>query len=236
MNAVNLREMTEALNDKLDRNLENLDMLSGADTVITYQMPTSGNNYTWYRKYKSGWVEQGCKSVIGSGVTATLPITMSDTNYTIILGGGNSTGWGNAPHSFTYYDVTTSSFKIRMEENSTLASGMNCSWMVCGMAAFGGSTPVTSTVTLTFVNGSYYTQAFSGDIFVNETHQSGQSVVVPKGQSCTVRIVEQSSKNVAIEVGGITTTGYQTATYTFTPNVDVTVGLSMSENVVPPRE
>jgi hypothetical protein len=29
------------------------------DYVVDFQAPTSANNYTWYRKYKSGWVEQG---------------------------------------------------------------------------------------------------------------------------------------------------------------------------------
>lgn len=29
------------------------------DFVVESQLPTAENNYTWYRKYKSGWVEQG---------------------------------------------------------------------------------------------------------------------------------------------------------------------------------
>ena len=29
------------------------------DTVVAFQAPTASNNYTWYRKYSSGWVEQG---------------------------------------------------------------------------------------------------------------------------------------------------------------------------------
>ncbi|MBO4672683.1 MAG: hypothetical protein J5608_03465, partial [Alphaproteobacteria bacterium] len=29
------------------------------DYVIESQNPTAENNYTWYRKYKSGWIEQG---------------------------------------------------------------------------------------------------------------------------------------------------------------------------------
>ncbi|MBP9999681.1 MAG: hypothetical protein KBT14_03260, partial [Proteobacteria bacterium] len=29
------------------------------DYVVESQTPTAENNYTWYRKYKSGWVEQG---------------------------------------------------------------------------------------------------------------------------------------------------------------------------------
>jgi hypothetical protein len=58
---------------------------SGADYVISYQRPTSANNYIWYRLYKSGWVEQG-----GPGdtmnKTITFPILMADTNYYTNLG------------------------------------------------------------------------------------------------------------------------------------------------------
>lgn len=58
------------------------------DYVVESQNPTSENNYTWYRKYKSGWVEQGGSAQIPqnsagviSSVTVTLPITMINENY-----------------------------------------------------------------------------------------------------------------------------------------------------------
>lgn len=63
MSDINIGAITEALNDKTDRDLMNVDTGVGADAVIEYQMPTAENNYTWYRKYKSGWVEQGGDSV-----------------------------------------------------------------------------------------------------------------------------------------------------------------------------
>lgn len=56
---IELGGITESLNDKADRDLRNVDTISGADSVIEYQIPTTENNYTWYRLYKSGWVEQG---------------------------------------------------------------------------------------------------------------------------------------------------------------------------------
>jgi hypothetical protein len=65
--------------------------------VIEFQAPTAENNYTWYRKYADGWVEQGgCYSQnIGTGDTAwsaSLPVSMSDNNYTasVNVNGGNS--------------------------------------------------------------------------------------------------------------------------------------------------
>ena len=36
--------------------LARADALNGADYVIAWQTPTAENNYTWYRKYKNGWV------------------------------------------------------------------------------------------------------------------------------------------------------------------------------------
>ena len=56
------------------------------DVVIKTQLPTADNNYTWYRLYKSGWVEQGGRggAVSNSAKTITLPIAMADTGYSVI--------------------------------------------------------------------------------------------------------------------------------------------------------
>lgn len=52
--------------------------------VIEFQAPTSTNNYTWYRKYADGWVEQGgYVDTTNATYTATFPVEMADTNYTI---------------------------------------------------------------------------------------------------------------------------------------------------------
>lgn len=48
------------------------------DYVVESQAPTAENNYTWYRKYKSGWVEQGGHS---HSKTVTFPIIMANTDY-----------------------------------------------------------------------------------------------------------------------------------------------------------
>ncbi|MBD5391692.1 hypothetical protein HDR66_02705 [bacterium] len=60
-------------------------MPAGADYVTEWQNPTAENNYTWYRKYASGWVEQGgfLVDVTDSGKTATLPLVMANTQYTV---------------------------------------------------------------------------------------------------------------------------------------------------------
>ena len=53
--------------------------LANADYVIAFQAPTAENNYTWYRKYKSGWVEQGgCLLNAATGAhTITIPVEMA---------------------------------------------------------------------------------------------------------------------------------------------------------------
>lgn len=52
------------------------------DWVIEYQTPTAENNYTWYRKYKSGWLEMGGRTNGTTGVnTVDLPIKMQTKEY-----------------------------------------------------------------------------------------------------------------------------------------------------------
>ena len=55
------------------------------DYVVEKQDPTPANGYTWYRKYKSGWVEQGGlwtnPSASSSNYTQTFLIEMADNKY-----------------------------------------------------------------------------------------------------------------------------------------------------------
>lgn len=57
------------------------------DYVVESQAPTYANSYTWYRKYKSGWVEQGRKSFSITSSTTTiinLPVPMASLDYAVI--------------------------------------------------------------------------------------------------------------------------------------------------------
>lgn len=76
------------LDNKADTDLGNIP--TNYDYVVESQEPTAENGYTWYRKYKSGWVEQGgvftATSVAdGSGTagnnTINLPIVMANDQY-----------------------------------------------------------------------------------------------------------------------------------------------------------
>ena len=94
--------------------------VTAADYVVCYQKPNSSNNYTWYRLYKSGWIEQGGKTTTAS--TYTLPIEMADTNYYVNgtwNGGKSSTFY---PADWTCYPISTTQIHINANNNSNVKS------------------------------------------------------------------------------------------------------------------
>ena len=113
--------------------------LSNADYVTECQLPTAANNYTWYRKYKSDWVEIGGQVVISStsGITINLPIEMADTNYNV------QTHILDDTESAYVFEVqikqrTVSGFNARAiasYNDSQWASGYSITWLVFGIAA-----------------------------------------------------------------------------------------------------
>lgn len=128
---IDFGQLSEALNDKADRDLMNVDTTAGADVVVEYQTPTAENNYTWYRKYKSGWVEQGGlytnPSATSSGYTQSLPVAMADANYQVTVSVFTST-----PNVHYYAPKssgrTTTSFVITPNASQVM-------WEVKGFAA-----------------------------------------------------------------------------------------------------
>lgn len=102
---------TEDFNNKVDTDFGNTNMI---DYVVAKQEPNAGNGYTWYRKYKSGWVEQGGIYTISSSSFANfnLIVPMSDTNYTIT---GNSADTTSAayPLNFNQPGFTTTTFSAK---------------------------------------------------------------------------------------------------------------------------
>ena len=96
--------------------------------VIAFQVPKVGNNYTWYRKYADGWVEQGGFSAKNS--TVNLPVTMSDTNYVCLIT-SNDTSRDYYSYGVSATDKTTANFYVKTESTSSAQSG----WVVMGIAA-----------------------------------------------------------------------------------------------------
>lgn len=90
--------------------------------------PASG---TWYRLYKSGWVEQGgvVGNPNGSCIYVTLPIAMSNVSFTAIVS-GNTAGI-----AANYNGVTCERrSSIQLVICSTGQQGKGCSWRVEGYA------------------------------------------------------------------------------------------------------
>ena len=88
MAEINVGQISEALNNKADLDLNNTNPF--ADYVVEYQRPTAENNYTWYRLYKSGWIEQGGWHYQTSGNssgahTITFIKPFSNTSYHVIF-------------------------------------------------------------------------------------------------------------------------------------------------------
>ena len=98
--------------------------------VIEVQAPTSQNNYTWYRKYADGWVEQGGIAA-SRDETITLPVAMADANYIINTDVIGTVEWHDYGHSIN--TVTTTGFKCYYDGEQTDPSGFY--WEVKGVAA-----------------------------------------------------------------------------------------------------
>lgn len=103
------------------------------DYVVDFQAPNAANNYTWYRKYKSGWVEQGGympgqNSGWGSA-TITLPVPMASRYYYISRDGN----WSDASSSScTITTMTATAFSLTYASNTMDVYGTM--WQVSGMA------------------------------------------------------------------------------------------------------
>lgn len=98
--------------------------------VIAFQKPTAENNYTWYRLYDDGWVEQGGVIAVGTveNITITLPITMLNTDYTWNLSFGDYIGTSNLEWlQCAITDRTVNSFVVRRDNQ------VRKSWEVKGL-------------------------------------------------------------------------------------------------------
>lgn len=131
---INPGALTEALNNKLDRDVQNIATPSLPITLVAVQYPTAANNYTWYRKYSDGWVEQG-GAVVGltdwANRTIELPVPMKDRGYSytqspIMYNAGGSGSWAVGITAKTETQVSSRFFSN---------NGYLPTWEVRGMAA-----------------------------------------------------------------------------------------------------
>lgn len=150
-NAVRYRAMVQLATGATDEALEtctnvlaqvaqNTAAIAGADYVVESQLPTAQNGYTWYRKYKSGWVEQGgCPDFTQTQANITditLPVPMANNRYTLVAteySTSNSTGGYTNP-GIAVELKTTTGFSLRGIGGGAF-TGNNYDWEVKGMAA-----------------------------------------------------------------------------------------------------
>ena len=119
---------------KADTDLGNIP--TNYDYVVESQLPTAGNGYTWYRKYKSGWVEQGGivfpTATTPTRVSITLPVIMSSNVYSVQVTGGDNVA--DAGVYFYYTSRTTTGFEI-LYSHTASSYTIGDSWQVSGMSA-----------------------------------------------------------------------------------------------------
>ena len=121
---IDISKILEALNNKVDLDLQN--STSNNDWVIE----TYTDDTTWYRKYKSGWVEQGGRYTTTQNISITMPVEMSDTNYSVVL-----TYETDSANNAQYSSVSISTSKTTTSFTIKNAGSILGGWQVSGMAA-----------------------------------------------------------------------------------------------------
>lgn len=104
--------------------------VTGADYVVESYHDADGN---WYRKYKSGWLEQGGVTALippGTGITITFFKEFANSSYTIIstpYGAYSNTGMANNP--------VTQKLTTSFNQASGSTPSASFSWYACGQGA-----------------------------------------------------------------------------------------------------
>ena len=127
---VQAAEFTGALSGKANADLSNCP--ANYDYVVESYSDDQGN---WYRKYKSGWLEQGGVAYSSSGAAAvTLLKPYADTGFAVMTT-NEKTSDINA-YGWTYIvSKTTTGFTIRSRSGSGSAVTCNAMWEAKGQGA-----------------------------------------------------------------------------------------------------
>ena len=132
----NLRVMVQLATGATDQALETCtSVLSdvsalNAHRVIEFQAPTAENNYTWYRKYADGWVEQGGITTSDVNIPVVFPIEMRDNKYFVSL-----TSKYSPVYITNYQKETTTSIIVNGWNISGTPVAGDVRWQVSGMSA-----------------------------------------------------------------------------------------------------
>ena len=149
----NIGQLLEAINNKADLDGSNLDntsfetfinslvdaKLGNIDYVVESKLPTE-EDPTWYRVYKSGWVEQGGVTeplVNNTSNVINLIKSYSNTNFSVIsqpILGSVSNDGGTCPSSFVMNN-SNDSFTIYSGSYSNQAGNLTYRWEAKGQGA-----------------------------------------------------------------------------------------------------
>lgn len=119
------------MENKADKDLSNCP--ANYDYVVESKYPTAADP-SWYRKYKSGWLEQGGLAKNDADATVTLLKPFADTNYSVQCTNrrlSTSDGWGWIFVS----NMTTTSFMARACYAGGDATNIRAMWEAKGFAA-----------------------------------------------------------------------------------------------------
>ena len=119
------------MENKADKDLSNCP--ANYDYVVESKTPTA-DDPTWYRKYKSGWLEQGGLAKNDADATVTLLKPFADTNYSVQCTNrrlSTSDGWG----WIFVLNMTATSFMARACYAGGDATNIRAMWEAKGFAA-----------------------------------------------------------------------------------------------------
>lgn len=126
-------ENTAGLNAELFN--DKADVSTVAHVVTDFQAPTAQNNYTWYRKYADGWVEQGGKTTqtATSSVDAIIlfPVEMQNEEYTVTFSVCSSVAKDGAKSSVVAQ--TRVGITLHADSMSSTSGTKGFMWEVKGM-------------------------------------------------------------------------------------------------------
>lgn len=126
-------DSADSQSDEVGAIAEEVNTLKGYDYVVDWQVPTADNGYTWYRLYKSGWLEAGGR-LSGRAITfpqafAVPPTVSTSSSDTATI----------CAVTINVYNITTTGFSGHRTQIAdtwhTWEMNMAGYWLAAGMSA-----------------------------------------------------------------------------------------------------
>ena len=134
MNDINYGQILESLNNKADRDLNNI---SGGGSGLNNNgirtiVETWNEGHNWYRIWSDGWIEQGgqCSAADDATVTITFHKPFTNTSYRVLSGIVDAQLGGSNFRYISFSNFTTTTMKVAGQSNC----GGSCQgfWYACG--------------------------------------------------------------------------------------------------------